>query len=183
MSRAYKFHESKGLYFISFATVGWIDVFTRKEYKDMMVNSILYCQTNKGLGLFAWCIMSNHVHLIAKANADHTLSEILRDLKKFTSKQIIKAIQDNPQESRKEWMLRIFSNAGSYNPNNTGFQFWRQDNKPIELFTAEVTKQKLDYLHQNPVEAGFVDYPEDYPYSSARDYIGKAGLLKIELLY
>ena len=93
MSRAYKFHNPEGLYFISFATVGWIDVFTRKIYKDILIESIKYCQKNKGLGLYAWCIMSNHVHMIVKAKEGFALPGIIRDFKKFTSKEIIKQLK------------------------------------------------------------------------------------------
>jgi len=182
MRRAYKIKNKEGIYFVSFATVGWIDVFTRRIYKDILIDSLKYCQEEKGLILFAWCIMSNHVHLIAKAKEGFELSGILRDLKKFTSKKIIEAINENVQESRKEWMLSMFKNAGAYNVNNKNYQFWKQDNKPIELWSNEVLDQKLDYVHNNPIEEGIVEKPEDYIYSSARDYAGVRGLLQIELM-
>ena len=174
MSRAYKFNNADRAYFITFATVGWTNVFTRKTYRDILLDSIRFCQ--KGLKLFAWCIMSNHVHLIARAKEGFLLQHIIRDLKKFTSKQIIRAIEDNLQESRKEWLLAIYKSAGEYN-SNTSYQFWRQDNKPVELYSPAVIKQKLEYIHNNPVESGMVDNPEGYIYSSARDYAGIKGLL------
>ena len=183
MSRGYKFHNAEGLYFVSFATVGWIDVFTRPVYKEIVVESIRYCQREKGLNLYAWVIMTNHIHLIAAAAQSKLMSHILRDLKRHTSKQLIKAIAQNPKESRKQWMLAIFGKAGKYNSNNTDFQFWQQDNHPIELLSVDMLQQKLDYLHANPVEAGFVDKEEEYLYSSARDYHGTGkGMLDIELL-
>ncbi len=174
-------HDPKGIYFLSFATVGWIDVFTRPAYKEIFVESLKYCQQHKGLILHAWCIMTNHVHLIAGA-ANENLPDILRDLKKFTSKKIIEAIQLNPQESRKEWMIAIFKSAGSYNANNEVFQFWQQHNKPIELYSRRVVQQKLDYLHNNPVESGYVVDADNYPYSSAADYCGKQGPIDLALL-
>ena len=64
MSRKYKFANPEGVYFVSFATVQWIDVFTRRCYKDILVESINYCVENKGLKIYAWVIMSNHVHLL-----------------------------------------------------------------------------------------------------------------------
>lgn len=182
MSRKYKFENPEGVYFISFATVGWIDVFTRRAYKDILVESLTFCQNEKGLELVAWCIMTNHIHLIAKAKEGFLLQDILRDFKKFTSKKLIAAIQENNQESRKEWMLSIFKSAGEYNSNNTNFQFWRQDNKPIEVYSNAVIDQKLNYLHNNPVKEGIVDQAEDYIYSSARDYAGQKGLLSLEML-
>ena len=182
MSRAYKIHNKEGIYFISFATVGWIDVFTKKEYKDIVVESLSYCQKAKGLTVYAWCIMTNHIHLIISARKGYDLAGIIRDMKKYTSKQLIKAITEHPKESRKEWMLSIFNKAGTSNSNNKHYQFWRQDNRPIEIYSNAVIDQKLDYLHNNPVEAGIVENAEDYVYSSAGDYAGENGLLDVELL-
>jgi REP element-mobilizing transposase RayT len=124
--------------------------------------------------------MSNHLHLIASAK-ESNLSDILRDFKKFTSKQIIKAILDNEHESRKEWMLSIFKQAGEENSRNSEYQFWRQDNQPKELYSSSFVFQKLSYIHNNPVEAGIVDKPEEYLHSSARDYklTKRCGLLDV----
>ena len=127
--------------------------------------------------------MSNHIHLIASA-VDYNLSDILRDFKKFTSKEIIKAITNNEQESRKEWMLEIFRRAGQKNSRNSEFQFWRQDNQPKEVYSPAFVFQKLNYIHNNPVEAGIVRKAEDYLYSSAVDYFytKKCGLLELVFL-
>ena len=127
--------------------------------------------------------MSNHLHLVASAQ-NKDLSDILRDFKKFTSKQIVKAIQDNKQESRREWMLQIFKQAGEANSRNSEFQFWQQDNQPKELYSPAFVFQKLNYIHNNPVEAGIVERPEEYLYSSARDYhrAKKCGLLDVIFL-
>jgi REP element-mobilizing transposase RayT len=126
--------------------------------------------------------MTNHVHWVASVADGFNLVDIVRDFKKHTSKTIIKELQSNIQESRKEWMLAIFHNAGQYNSNNKDFQFWRQDNRPIELFSNEVIDQKIDYIHQNPVLAGFVNEAEHWKWSSAIDYAGGKGLIEIELL-
>lgn len=182
MSRAWKFHNPNGLYFISFATVGWIDVFTRNIYREILVESFKYCQLHKGLELSAWVVMTNHVHIIARTQDGFFLQDVLRDFKKYTSKQLLKTIQENGQESRKEWMLSIFKKAGKYNSNNKGYQFWRQDNKPIELVNLDQVKKAIHYVHRNPVEAGIVDVAEHYVYGSARDYAGEKGLLKVYLL-
>lgn len=127
--------------------------------------------------------MSNHVHLLARAQNEN-LSEILRDFKKFTSKQIIKAIEINERESRREWMLRIFKEQGGKNSRNKEYQFCRQDNQPKECYSPKFSLQKLNYIHNNPVEAGIVDRAEEYLYSSARDYFhgNNVGLLEIEFL-
>lgn len=178
MSRKYKIKNPEGIYFVSFATVGWIDVFTRRIYKDILIDSLIYCQKEKGLEIYAWVIMSNHVHLICSSKTND-LSGTIRDLKRHTSKEILKTIENNIQESRKEWMLAIFKKAGTYNSNNANYQFWRQDNKPIELFSNEVIQQKVDYIHNNPVVEGYVENPQDYVYSSAISYADGKGLLDV----
>jgi len=130
----------------------------------------------------AWCIMSNHVHLIISAPAGN-LSDILRDFKKFTSKAIIEAIEVNKEESRKNWMLWIFKKAGEKNSRNSQYQFWRQDNHPVQLESVAFTLDKLNYLHNNPVKAGIVERAESYLLSSAKDYhLGDGGILPIEHL-
>ena len=179
----YKIRDQQAIHFITFAVVEWVDVFTRKAYRDILIDSLRHCQQQKGLVLHAWCIMSNHIHLLASVK-DGNLSAILRDSKKFTSRQIIAAIQSNEHESRKDWMLRIFQTAGEANSKNTSYQFWRQDNKPKECYSAAFTAQKIDYIHHNPVEAGLVEKPEDYLYSSAKDYgsNGQAALLPLTFL-
>ena len=122
--------------------------------------------------------MTNHVHLIASARENFNLSNILRDLKKHTAKQLIAAIQ-SPEESRRNWLLWLFRAAGESNTNNQVYQVWQQDNRPIELSSNAMVAQRLNYLHQNPVEAGIVFEPEHYIYSSAVDYAGGKGLLKL----
>ena len=118
----------------------------------------------------AWVIMSNHIHLIISTNTENNLADIVRDFKKFTAKQIIKAIEEHPAESRKEWILWMFERAGKKNSNVTNKQFWQQNNKPIEIWSLKVFEQKLEYIHNNPVESGFTTDPIDWKYSSARNY-------------
>ena len=172
MNRKYKFHNPEGVYFVSFAVQNWVDVFTRNEYKNILIENLDYCQKHKGLEIFAWCIMTNHVHLVIRSKEGYLLPDILRDFKKFTSKAIIKTINENYGESRKEWLLEQFRTS-------EGYRFWQADNKPIELWSNAVIEQKLNYIHQNPVEEGLVFGAEDYVYSSAADYAGEKGLLNI----
>ncbi|WP_207435649.1 REP-associated tyrosine transposase [Sabulibacter ruber] len=169
MSTKYKTRNPEGIYFLSMAVVEWVDVFTRREYCELLVDSLRYCIQQKGLVLHAWVIMPNHLHLIASSTEKSSLPNILRDFKKFTSNKLIQAIQDNPLESRRRWMLWIFQSNGQHNSQNTHHQFWQQSNHPIELDSAHLMEQKLTYLHQNPVELGLVEEPEHWRYSSAVD--------------
>lgn len=182
MSRKYKFYNPKGVYYITFAVVRWIDVFTRNIYRKMLIDSFRYCQNSKGLTIHAYVIMTNHIHMIVSAADGKLLENVMRDMKKFTSSQLIKSIQENDFESRKEWMIKAFMDEGMKNSNNTKFQFWQQDNHPIELTDNEMKDQKLDYIHQNPVKHGFVMKAEDYPWSSIANYMNEEGMIKVELI-
>ncbi len=169
MSRKYKFHNKEGSYFISFAVVNWIDVFTREIYFSCIIDSLEYCRKNKGLELFGYVIMPNHMHMIFRSKKGQP-SELLRDFKGFTARELLKLIQGNPKESRKNWMLQSFKEAGTKNSNVKNMQFWQQHNQPIECYSAEIFEQKLNYIHKNPVKAGFVKQPEEWKYSSASNY-------------
>lgn len=177
MTTGYKINDQDGLYFLTLQVVDWVDIFTRQSYRDIVVDSLRYCQLNKQLQLFGFVIMSNHVHLIANSS-NGKLSAVLRDFKKFSSKAIIKEIIES-RESRREWMLNRFALAASQHKNKARFQFWTHENHAEYLFSPEFTRTKLNYLHNNPVRAGLVINPEDFLYSSARNYAGLESVLDI----
>ena len=179
----YRILDQKGLNYLTCTIVGWVDVFTRATYRDIIIESLSYCQQAKGLRIFAYVLMSNHLHMIVKAEGEQQLSAILRDFKKYTSRQILEAIEKG-KESRKEWMLHVFSYHARFNTNNHHYQMWIQDNHPIELVSPKVIWQKVEYIHNNPVRAKWVENPEDYLYSSARNYTfdNRNCLLEVDLL-
>ncbi len=183
MSSRYKVHDDQLPHFITTTVVGWIDVFSRELYKEVICGSLVFCQNEKGLILHAWVIMSNHVHAIISAAPGYKLEDIMRDFKKFTSKRIIAAIEDSIQESRKEWMLNIFGYTGRNNNSNKEYQFWQKNYHPIALDTEVKIRQRLNYLHENPVRAGIVWEPHHYKYSSATDYYeNKPGIIPVTQL-
>ena len=98
MNRKYKFHNNDKLYFISFATVNWIDVFIREEYMQVIIDSWKHCQEKKGLQIYGWCLMTSHVHMII-GTTGKDLDEIVGEMKSYTSTQFKKSIKDHPQES------------------------------------------------------------------------------------
>lgn len=178
MSTKYKFGPEENLHFVTYSVIDWIDLFTRQVYKEIVLNSLDFCCKQKGLRVFAWCIMSNHIHLIINTDGTNRPESIMRDHKRHTSELIHKHLLTSGNESRKEWMLSMMQQAGSENSNNSGFQLWQQDNHPIMITDHQMLLQKLDYIHNNPVKAGFVEDAVFWLYSSARDYAGKDGLLK-----
>ncbi len=181
MSSGYKIEEKDGIYFLTFQIVEWVDIFTRKIYRDLILESLDYCITSKDLKVYGFVIMSNHIHLLAKSEVGD-LNGTIRDFKKFTSKKMIEVIISGI-ESREKWMLDIFRKAASSHSHNKNYQVWTRENHAELIYSEKFIDQKLNYIHENPVRAGWVMHPEDYLYSSAVDYTGGKGLLPIELLY
>lgn len=172
MAYIYRIYNQQGVYFITCTITQWVDVFTRKDYADIIVGSLKYCRAEKGLEIFAWVIMSNHIHLIISCKDGYQLSDILRDFKKYTASQVVNAIEQTPRESRKNWLLWLLKKDGA-------ITFWQNDNHAEEITSESFFKTKLDYIHNNPVRAGMVYKEEEYPYSSARAYYGGDALIEL----
>ena len=171
-------HDENKLYFISFATVYWIDVFVRQEYMKLMIESWKHCQENKALQIYGWCIMTSHIHMII-GTTGKKLDEIVGEMKSCTSTQFKKNIKDHLQESRKEWMLWLMERAGKKNSNNSNWQFWQQHNQPIEIVNQKMYVETVWYIHQNPVVSGFVYEAEQWIYGSAKSYANNNGIIKL----
>jgi REP element-mobilizing transposase RayT len=122
--------------------------------------------------------MPSHLHMII-GSKKNKLEDIVRDMKKHTSLELKATIKNNISESRKEWMIWMMERAGKNNSNNSDWQFWQQHNKPIEIKDQEMFDKTLKYTHQNAVIAGFVTRPEDWKYSSARDFCAMKGLVEL----
>jgi REP element-mobilizing transposase RayT len=180
MSTGYQIVDQKSPYFLTFQIVDWVDIFTRKVYKDILVDSFKYMIDNKGFQLFSYVIMSNHIHLIAQNN-DGKLSENIRDIKKFTSVKILETIQ-NIEESRKLWMLDRFKLNALHSKVNKYYKVWTHENHAIHLYSNKFISSKIEYIHNNPVRAGYVSRPEDYLYSSARNYASLEAPIEIQVL-
>lgn len=163
---------------MTMTVIDWIDLFTRENHKDLLVDSLRYCQEHKGLNIFGWCLMPSHLHMVANTSEPFQLSDTIRDFKRHTSKKLIEQIQTQP-ESRREWMLNRFKFAGLIHPKNEGYKLWRDRSHAIELFTEKVTWQKINYIHRNPVKNKIVAREQDYLYSSARNYYGLSSVLDI----
>jgi len=154
------------LYFVTLTVVDWIDIFTRVVYFDFIIDNLDFCQRKKHLEVYEYVIMTNHIHMVCLGR-DKPLSDILRDFKTFTSKGIISFVQNNKKESRKKWILSAFREHGKNNPMNITYQLWQNMNSPTLLNYNKIIDQKAEYIHQNPVKAGFVEEPSDWYYSSA----------------
>jgi REP element-mobilizing transposase RayT len=176
----YNIYKDK-TYFLTMTVVDWIDLFTRLTQKQLIIDSLKYCQENKGLNIFGWCLMPSHLHLIANTKIPFDLDNVVRDFKRHTSKNAILLIENSP-ESRREWLLDKFAHAGKSDPKNKNHKGWRDKNHAIELFTEKVTWQKLKYIHRNPVIDKIVYNEQYYLFSSARNYYGLPNVLEIDCL-
>lgn len=181
MSEKYKFRDPAGLYFITSTTVGWVDVFTRPDLKQIIVESLRYCQREKGLLIHAWCLMPSHLHMMVSTAGD-PLGDILRDFKKFTSKRVASWVEGG-FESRREWMLPVFRERADELERVNRYKVWQDGNHPILLTKEKFTRQKMDYIHNNPVAEEFVGEADHWLYSSACDYYGtRKGFLEIDYI-
>ncbi|HZV69040.1 MAG TPA: hypothetical protein VFG10_05825 [Saprospiraceae bacterium] len=178
MSTGCKIENPSGTYFLTFQVIDWVDIFTRKIYRDIVLGSLEYCRKEKGLYVWGFVLMSNHMHAILSAK-NGNLPDVIRDFKRFTATKIIKAISSEI-ESRKDWMLKRFEFASQKNVRSSDHQFWTHENHPVEIISHDFLMQKLMYIHLNPVRAGLVEKPEEWLYSSARNYSDRTALIEID---
>jgi len=177
----YKIRDQSAPHFLTFTTVGWIDMFSRQRYRDIILDSLKFCQEHKGLLVGGYVIMTNHIHTIWTAPKEN-LSDIVRDFKTYTSKAITKNMFEEP-ESRRDWLDYMFQFYANASNKHDQYKFWTNDNHPEIIITSEFLFTKLNYIHQNPVRAGIVAAPEHFLYSSASNYSNGTGIFNVDLFY
>ena len=181
MSTKYKATTTEDCYFMTLTIVDWIDLFTRLKQKHIITEALAYCQQNKGLELYAYCLMPSHLHLLAKATEGFIMSDVIRDFKKFTSKQIIRTINEHP-ESRRAWLLEHFNKACQHLKRAQQYTVWQNGYHAEIAFSNSFIKEKIHYIHNNPVKEKIVEHPEDYVFSSARNYASLTSELEVIVL-
>ena len=145
MSTKYKALEKDKIYFITITTVGWVDIFTRLNQKYNIVNALKYCQKEKGLAIYAYCIMSSHIHLLCNTMHTLTISEIMRDFKKHTAKKIIQTIIEEP-ESRREWLLEHFQKYCKELKRKQTYKIWQDGYHAEECYSTKWIEEKANYI-------------------------------------
>lgn len=177
----YKIRDQSGLYFMTFTVVGWIDLFSRKVYRDIFLKNMQYCREKKDLSVGAFVIMTNHVHLIWQSKCGK-LSDTLRDFKSYCTKEFVEAIE-RENESREEWLGHMFRFYANRTNQNKDYKIWINGSHPEEIMSRDFLMTKLNYIHENPVRAGWVEKAEHYLYSSAANYITGKGMTEVDFLY
>ena len=178
MSRKHKVHSLVNPYFITMTIESWIPIFNNPNILNIAIASIIHCQSEKGLEIYAYCIMPSHIHMVCRATKESLLSYIIRDFKKFTSKKITKYLNDNA-DTRNLHILAVFSSQRNKKKSDQNYSVWQEGFQPIELTSNYFIDQKINYIHANPVTAGFVKRPQDYKLSSARNYAEMESLIEV----
>ena len=176
--------DEHGCYFLTLETVDMVDVFTKPVYKQIVVHTLNHFIDNKGLVVYGWSLMTNRLYVIAQAQRHVLLGDIRKGFKQFTSEKIIEAVHSEPAE-KQSWMLQRFEKTGGVLHTHKKHECWKKIKDPIsvDLRKPDVMAEHLEYIHNAPVKERFVQYPADFYYSSARDYVdGVSGLVKITKL-
>ncbi len=181
MSRKYRHYaDGEYLYFITSTIVEWIPLFLSHRYFTVLTDAFTYCRSNKGLLLHAYVLMPNHVHIIASSEPRSALPNIIRDLKRYTSREVTRLLE----EDGSRFMLGLLEQAATYDGRNNHYQVWQEGYHPEAIFTQRFFRQKLAYLHNNPVRKGYVAVAEHWLYSSASHYQGgSVGMVEIDMLH
>lgn len=165
---------------LKFIVTDRIDVFSKSEYRDIVTETLKYHRETKKLRLYAWCLMSDHIHLVCRVEPPFKITDFVCDFKSFIAKAITDDIENHPG-SHKIWILQRFEYASKLDRRSEKYLFWQDSNHLTELQTKDQIQQQLKSIHQNPVKQRIVEKPEDYLYSSARNYAGIRSVIEIDL--
>lgn len=176
MRTTYKIFDHNGIYFITSTIIEHIPIFLNEKMFNIIIDSFIFCRKEKGLKLYAFVIMDNHFHAIVTGD---NLSIILRDLKRFTAKEIIKSIRN----MNSPWLLNQIEYWKKKYKIDSNYQIWQEGFHPQQILNDDILKQKIEYIHFNPVKRGFVNKAEDWKYSSARNFLGDNQIIQLDSLY
>ena len=168
----YKFIYLDQPHFMTLTVQGWLPVFTRPESVSILLDSFRFLM-NEGLRIHAWVILENHLHLVAQSPQ---LDKDIARFKSFTAHQLLAYLQ----QQKATTLLNQLQQLKLAHKTDRQFQFWQEGVHPEWISSVEMMRQKIEYIHQNPVKRGYVDLPEHWRYSSARDYMGVEGLLPVD---
>ena len=168
----YQFNDPQSAHFLTCTIVNWLPVFTRPETVDILLNSFRYLQRERDLRLYGYVILENHLHWIA---ASQDLARDVAHFKSFTAREIVGCLE----ELNTYTLLKQFEFRKRAYRSDRSYQIWQEGSHPQEIQSWDMMRQKLDYIHENPVKRGYVEIPGHWRYSSARDYDGGTGLVEV----
>jgi len=174
MRSRYRVHDDRAAYFITATVVAWLPVFNSAPRCDILIQSLDYCRTHKGLKIYAWVILDTHLHAIVSAPE---LPRVLADFKRHTAQKLLEQIETDGSE----WWLNQFGYFREKHKAESQHQVWQEGSHPQEIGSDTMMLQKLDYIHDNPVKRGLVAGPEHWRYSSAHEWcVGAEPVLRCD---
>jgi REP element-mobilizing transposase RayT len=168
----YGIDDPQAAHFFTCTIVNWLPVFTRPATVEIILDSFRYLQAERQMNIYGYVILENHLHLIA---ASEDIGRDVKNFKSYTAKEIVKCLV----ALRANTILKQMKFYKKRGKEDRDFQVWQEGSHPQEISSWDMMRQKLDYIHNNPVERGYVDLPEYWRYSSARNYVGEAGLIDV----
>ncbi|WP_457572842.1 REP-associated tyrosine transposase [Desulfolithobacter sp.] len=173
MSRSrYQFTESAMPHFLTCTVVEWLPVFTRQETVDILFESWRHLQQTQGLQLYGYVVLDNHLHAVARAD---NLPEVWMRFKSYTAHRTVAFLE---QRDVTTFLQRMRQTSKAWREDRS-LQFWQEGSHPQVIENEAMMRQKLEYIHYNPVKRGFVDDPTHWRWSSARSYHGMEGLVEV----
>ena len=169
----YRIYEDYYPYFLTCTVVGWLPVFTRPDTVQILYDSWQFLHNQGRLSLYGYVILENHLHLIASSP---DLSKEIGDFKSFTARCLIDHLEANGART----LLKLLHFLKARHKTDRPYQFWQEGCHPQQIQNAEMMRQKLEYIHRNPVERGYVEEPIHWRHSSARNYAGLPGLFPVQ---
>lgn len=169
----YRFVGTDAPYFMTMTVNSWLPVFTRPETVEIFLDSWRYLRQHHELRLHGYVVLENHLHLIA--GSPQIATDVQR-FKSYTARRII----DHLESARARRLLDLLARFKRAYKTQSEYQFWEEGSHPQRIESEGVMRQKLEYIHYNPVKRGFVDLPEHWRWSSARDYAGQVGLIEVD---
>ncbi|NQT64945.1 MAG: transposase [FCB group bacterium] len=177
MRSRYKFIDSENsIYFLTFAIIEKIPVFTNSKYCDIIIENFEFYRSERGLQILSYVIMDNHIHAIMSHNED--IGKAVQDFKKFTAKQILELLENDSRH----WIKSLMKLFKKPHKTRSAFQFWEEGSHPILIQGQKMFNQKAEYIHNNPVKRGLVFEDKDWYYSSARNLYGLENPFKVDVL-
>jgi putative transposase len=164
-------------YYLTMTITNWQPIFESNEIRCIIIDSLNHLIEKRNLIVYSYCIMHNHLHMIANTEKTNSLKDLVRDFKKFTSRKITSVMLED-QSNKYQNFINQFKIAGENHCKPIQYKVWKDGNHAIELYSNKFIRQKINYIHQNPVKAGYTDKIEDWPFSSAIDYFGGFSVLK-----
>jgi REP element-mobilizing transposase RayT len=170
-------------YFLTLNIVDKIDVFVRPAYKQVIADSLNYFIAAHEVVVYAWCLMSSHLHLMIKTAKGTGPAHFEKDFKKHTTPEIIQTIEME-MDFRREWMIQRFERFSASLRRIEKFQVWQNCSSPLHIDHEQpgMLMDRIEHIHDNPVRERIVDLAESYLYSSARDYAGLKGLVNVKVI-